>query len=309
MRTHLAAQLAQGRRGRRQPALMMALRPGRGAEGLVAHAVVAQLVQVELHQQFGGAGGEAPALRQQGAVLRRQQMAAEHQVLGGFGGAGAGVQIAAHPAAAGHAHQAAALLRLGHQLVARRGVEQQFRAAQAVPGAGRLGRPKVFAKLHGEAVVAQLKDLVGADAKGAQGRFHLHVQFPTGGEPTPLVELPVVGDGDLGHHAGDAPAADDRGAVEQAAVGADPRSADHGGDGAAAAGDHGQRLLRLVEETHVEEQVFRRVASDAKLREQRQGDALPVQPFEMRNHLPRVRQRVSDMHHRRHRRRPQEAKS
>ena len=167
MRAHLAAQLVQGRRGSLKPALMMALRPGRGAEGLVAHPIVAQLVQVELHQQFGGAGGEAPALRQQGAVFRRQQMAAEHQVLGRFGGAGAGVQIAAHPAAAGHAHQAAALLRLGHQLVARRGVEQQFRAAQAVPGAGRLRRPEVFAKLHGEAIIAQLKDLVGADAEGA----------------------------------------------------------------------------------------------------------------------------------------------
>ena len=240
-------------------------------EGVVAGAVVAQALAVHFHAQLRAVEREARRFAEQVAVLGGDQMAAEHHVLGGFGRAGGGVDVGGDGARALQAHEVAPVVRLADQLGAGGEVEQDFRAAQGEVGARRLRRPQVLAQLDAEGRLVQGEELVRAQGEPARRRVDFCGNASAGCEPAFLVELLVVGLGDLRHGAEDASVAADEGAVQQAAVGHPPRGADDQRAFVRASGNGGQRIFGGAAQIVAEEQVLAGVAGDGEFREQHDG--------------------------------------
>ena len=198
-------------------------------------------------------------------------MAAEHHVLRRFGGAGPGVDVGGDGARTLQAHEVAPVVGLADEFRAGGEVEQDFRAAQGEAGTRRIRRPQVFAQLDAEGRLAEDEDLVRAQREAARRRVDFQCDAGARCEPALLVELVVVGLGDLRHGAEDAPATTDEGAVQQAAVRHPPRGADDQRALVRAGGNGGQRLFGGAAQIVAEEQVLAGVAGDREFREEHDG--------------------------------------
>ena len=203
--------------------------PGRGSEGGVAAALIGQALYVDLAD--GESGGKAP-LRQQGAVLRDDVVAAEHQVGGGLPLPGVGVHIAAQQAARLPRHQIAAVVRLAHRLIGGGQVQNQGGARPGQGRGGGLRRPQVLADLHPDDQIGDL--LTGPDQ--TVGQAHLLtaqsdqvVHILAGSEPPLLIKLPIVGQVDLRDQAQNLALLDQGSTVVQLAVPLVPHRQPHGG--------------------------------------------------------------------------------
>src|SRR5690606_24914486 len=136
-------------------------------------SVVAQQRDAELGHQRLRAEREALALDDPMADLQRQHEAAQHGILDRLERAGGCVQVAADAAGARHPYQIAPVLGLADQLVARRRIQDQIGAAEAVPDARRIRCPQVLAYLDAEADGADLEELLAADPELAElGGLH-----------------------------------------------------------------------------------------------------------------------------------------
>ena len=242
--------------------------PLRGGEGVHPPPLVGQAAHVDLTD--GEAGGKPP-LGQEGAVLGDQVVAGEHQVGGGLPLPGVGIDVAAQQPGGLAGDQGAAVIGLAHHLVGGGQVEDHGGPRLGQGHGGGRGGPQILTDLHphhqvGHGVAGPDLPVPYADLLAAQ--IQEDIQVLAGGEPAPLVELPIVGDIGLGHQAQDLPLVDDRRAVVELAV---PRIFHRQAQG----GEHiqvlgglqhgGQALLRPFQQGVLEEQVAAGVPGEAQL--------------------------------------------
>ena len=120
-------------------------------EGGIALPRMAEPQTVDVRRQLRAFEPEALRLPEQLAILRSQQVAAEHDVLGRFRGPRTGIEIARDRPCTLHPHEVAAIVRLRHQLRAGGRVQYDLGAAKGKVRTRRFRRPKVFANLDAEA--------------------------------------------------------------------------------------------------------------------------------------------------------------
>ena len=283
-------------------------RPRGVCEGGVADAIVAQLPAIEIHRQARAVEGEALGLRQHAPILRRDQVAAEHQVLHGLRGAAPCIKVAANEPRALHAHEIAPVVRLGDQFVRGRRIDDDVRARQDVSDARLRRCPQILAELDAEAKTPQVEQLIAPHREAAQvllGEERRHVR--AGGEPPELVELLVVRIRRLRHGTEHrAPPAHER-RVQEAPVHEPPRRPHHERRLAARAHHFDQGRAGLVEQQIGREEVLAGVAREGKLRRQDEGGPGACLRLVRRKQRRRVGPRVADHDRGRHRRHAEES--
>ena len=209
-------------------------RQAHGAVGRRAHAfhigAVAQPVgphPLHIHHRPDDAAGSGiKLLGQQPPVFADHAVAAEHQVGGALGVAGAGVNINAVAPGGLAPHQVAAVVALGDRFVAGGGVQDDVRPGEAGKTAGRHRRPQILADLraqHHAAGAVGHQQVFTERHRNALAVFqrpeHAVGQAGRGGgEPPFFVEFAVVGQAGLGHKAQQPSPADRGGTVVQLAV-------------------------------------------------------------------------------------------
>ena len=248
------------------------------------------LIGQALDVHFGGhQTGLEPALCQQSAVFGDHIVADEHQVGGGFPFAGVGVHVSADEAAALVGDHVPAELVLADGLVAGGQVQDDRSASGGQAAAGGHGHPQVFADLHADAQLRQLpaaEELIGAHGDGLVTESDFLVHILARDKPAGFVELTVVRDVALGHHAQDLPTREHYGAVIQLAAAADGHT--DGGDQIQIAGlveDILQCSFCALEQNRLEEQVSAGVGGDTQLGQSQHLDALVRGFFHQSNDL------------------------
>ena len=194
----------------------------RVGEGGLARALDAQPLHVHVGHHELAVPAEALPLGEQDAVLGDHQVAAEDEVGRGLVDAGVGVDVGGERPARLLAHELAAVLGLGHEVVRGRGVEQHGGARDRVARARGDRRPEVLADLDGEGdagVLRQLEQEVRAEGGRLAGEAHLALaRLARRGEPALLVVLLVAGEERLRHDAQDPARLEDRRRVEEPAA-------------------------------------------------------------------------------------------
>ena len=283
-------------------------------KGGLARALDAQPLHVHVGHHELAVPAEALPLGEQDAVLGDQEVAAEDEVGRGLVDAGVGVDVGGERPARLLAHQLAAVLGLGHEVVRGRGVQQDGGARDRVARARGDRRPEVLADLDGErhaGVLRQLEQDVGAEGSRLAGEAHLALAcLARGGEPALLVVLLVAREEGLRHDAQEAARLDDRRRVEEPAA-LQHRQAEHqdGGPAGRLAQDPLERALCARHQgRQAEEQVPAGVAREAELGEDDHLRPAVGRPGRESERRVRVSLRVRHPHRRASRRHPEEAK-
>ena len=177
---------------------------GVGERGL-PRALDAQALDVHVDHDQLAVAPEALPLGEQDAVLGDQQVAAEDEVGRRLVDAGVGVDVGGERAAGLLAHQLAAVLGLGDEVVRGRGVQDHGGARDGVMRAGRDRGPEVLADLDGEGdpgLLRQLEQQVRAEGAVWPARRSSPLErLARRGEPALLVVLLVAGQEGLRHDA------------------------------------------------------------------------------------------------------------
>ena len=146
-------------------------------------------------------------------------MPGKDHVLCGLIRPGPGVDIGRRQTRGLGGHQFAPVIALAGDGVAGRGVDQHRRPGEGELDAGGQGRPEVFADLHAHDELRQFpagKEQVGGEGDLLAEPMERAPPLEGGGELAQFVELGVVGQVRLGHHAQHMPALQYRRAVVQA---------------------------------------------------------------------------------------------
>ncbi len=250
------------------------MRRGAVVEAGRPHPILTQAVEIEIGEKEPGSFRKALALGQEFGVLVDQRVSVPGEIRGRLARSGRGVEICRDAAAGLRGAQQPPVVRLADGGVAGGEIDQDRGAGERCIGAGRDRHPKVFADLdmdreavmvgRGEDQIPAERHLVAPDRDGTgDGGI-------TGGELPLLVELAVVRQICLRHHAENAAAVNDKGAVEQLRLVAQRGSRDDdraerpaGRDELGDPGFHG------IEERVLEEEVIVRIGGQPQLREDR----------------------------------------
>ena len=284
-------------------------------KGGIAPSGVAQAGAVDVHRESNALEPEARRLGQQHAIFRRQQVTAEHHVLGGLRGPRAGIDIATDGARALHPHEVSAIVGLGHEFGARRRVQHDLRASQGKVCARRLRRPEVFADLDAEAECggfrladfAHFEEQPSLERKRPLPEPRLFGNAHARRKPPLLVELLVVRLGQLRHGADDRAVAADERTVEHPPIRQPPRRTHHETAMVRRPSHLDQRRQRCALEVTAEEQVLAGIAGDRELRKQHHRRIRRRRRVGAQNR-GRIGSGVRHRHHRRRRRDPHKAK-
>ncbi|TWG81110.1 hypothetical protein L602_004500000130 [Cupriavidus gilardii J11] len=271
----------------------------RMAERVGVHALARQPLQVDVGEDHVRVVGKTLRFGQHVAVFVDQRLTVPCEVGGGFALAGRAVQI----------RREATRRLLADQLMAIAGLaDHDIRCGQVDqhggPGKRRIRRrrnryPDVLADFH---VEAEQRDIVDVEQQPGAERHGLPQQrdFVDRGavgraELARLVELPVIRQIALGHHAVDLAAGHHHRAVEQLVLHAQ-RHADDQRAGQRARGiDHpGQSLLAGVQQRLLMEQVVAGIGRQAQFRKRDQRGAVGGGLARQIDGLLRVEQRVGD---------------
>ncbi len=242
------------------------------AKGRPPHALLAQVVQIEVRRDEAALQRKAHRLGQPCAVLVDEGVAVPGQVGRRFAGTGRRVEIARDALRRLRSAEQPAVIGLADRDVARRQVRDHRGSRQRGIGARRQRRPDVLADFeaqHEAGYVLRLEQEAGTEGhrlpeqpdrrgKGLCRRCELPL----------LVKLAVIGQVALGHCTQQFPAAQEHGAVEQPVV-HPQRHAHREGDGDLLAGleQRSQGLHRAVEQGILLEQVLVRVRGRYPVRE------------------------------------------
>ena len=190
-------------------------------DGLILAAGSAHLTQVRIHHQHLLFHQTATVFHQHIAGFRNDAMAAEHQILHGFGATGGAIGIHAGANIRLMLHQLDTGLGLACHFIGSGQIGHHFCAIDGQQRGRGQRRPQIFADLHTQnAAVAHFEQQVTAhghialtlDSQILQG--HLPgLQVLGRGEPAALGEFTVVGQVGLGHQAAEDTAGDHCGAV------------------------------------------------------------------------------------------------
>ncbi len=201
----------------------LAVQCGGLAEGIGAHAVLHDAVEVEVPQRDLRAVGVALGLGNARAVLVDHAVPVPCELCGRLAEARADVKIAGDAARRLVGDQLAPVLVLADGDVGRREVEEHVGTGERRVRRGRNRRPQVLADLHGERgerLLLRLEEELRAErhiALAAELDRRARAALARG-ELAQLVELAVSGQVGLWHHAKDASSADHGRAVEEHAV-------------------------------------------------------------------------------------------
>ena len=244
----------------------------RRAEGVLPHAVGQQPVEVDIGKGELRGVGEAPRLGDQAAVLVDERMPVPCQVGGRFALAGGAVQVRRDAARRLVADELVAVAFLADHHVGRRQVGDHRRPGERREGRGRRGHPEVLADFHVQDQIAHfgsLKDQIGAERGRLPRQPYLALPCsPAGRELAAFVELAVVRQVGLRHHADQAALADERGAVVEQALHRH-RQADERGQRKSARllQELGERRLGAVDECLLVEKIVAGVGREPELGE------------------------------------------
>ena len=216
--------MGMGRRDRRQ--LDAAVFGAQGIHGIgervLPQALDREPLRVDVAEHEVALALEPLAFGEKDAVLRDDQMAVEDDVGGRLVDSGVGVDVGGEGAAGLLAHQLAAIVGLGHEVVGRGQVQEDGGAFDRVVARRRDGGPEVFTDLdreHHPGRVRHPEEERRAEGSGLAGESRLvgH-RVPGRREPAFFVVLLVVRQEGLGHEAEQAARLADGGDVEQPAV-------------------------------------------------------------------------------------------
>ncbi|SOZ01697.1 conserved protein of unknown function [Cupriavidus taiwanensis] len=273
--------------------------PHRVAEGHLVHALAREPLDVDIGEQQVRGVGKALGLGQQLAVLADQRLAVPGQVGGRLALAGRGVQVGRQAARRLLRHQLVPVARLADHDIRCRQVDQHRSPGQRRERRRRDRHPYVLADFG---VEAEVGDVLDVEQQAGAERHLLAQQLDRidrgvvgGAELARLVELPVVGQVGLGHHALDAPARHHHGAVEQLVL--DPqRHAHHQRHRQLARGfdDGRQRRLAGIQQRALVEQVVAGIGRQPQFRERDQHGAALRRLRRQGNGLVGVEGRVGD---------------
>ena len=267
-------------------------------EGPHPHALLAQQVEVDVRHGAAVADREALGLREQDAVLVDGRLPVPGEVRGRLALPGRRVDVGGQAARGLRPAQELAVLRAPDGDRAAREVQEHGRARERGLRARRDRHPQVLADLrvdHEPGDVGGLEEQVGAERDARARDGDLAADVVARGDLPALVELAVGRQVRLRRDAEDAAAVHHHGAVEDPAAGAQ-RGAEreHGAQVRRRRHDRLERGLDAVEHRVLEQQVLDRVARQAQLREQRDGDALLLARPGLAQHRLGVRARVGD---------------
>ena len=214
-------------------------------------------------------------------VLEDRGLAVPGKVGGGFASAGGGIQIGGEAAGGLRPAQQTAGFRLADGDVAGRQIGQDRGAGDGGFTAGRVRHPDVLADfgVDNQALdVGRFPQQVGAERDGAALDGDAAAIGAVAADEVPgFVELPVVRQVDLWHHAQKLAAMDCQGAVVKRAHVTDRRADQQQRHQVCRTGDDGiDRGFYCIEHGLLLQQVGDRVAGNSQFREHRDGDRLTV---------------------------------
>ena len=292
------------RRGRDGSEGHLAVIAGQGmhafGEGRLPHALHEEALGVHVGHDQLAVAAEALALREHGRVLGDEEVAAEDDVGRGLVDAGVGIDVGGDGAARLHLHQLAAVFRLAHEVVRRRGAQQHGGPRHGVEAARRHGRPEVLADLHPQAharLRLEREQQARAEGRRRPRQHHLAAGgFSRRREPALLVVLLVARQVGLRDDTQQPAGLDDRGRIEESPLERHGQPGhDHHRHLRRRAHQAGQLALGAADERlQAEEEVAGRVPRERQLGQQEDLHAEAVRPPHEAQDLVDVSPRIRD---------------
>jgi hypothetical protein len=264
-------------------------------------AVCDQTVEVDVRQHQRRLVAEARALGQSLAVLVDQRLAVPGQIGGRFASPGSRVEVGAERARRMRGAERAAIVGLADGGVAGRKVGEHGRACQRPEGAGRDRRPEVLADLDVQRQVGHVtgaEQQVGAERHNRRADGDLITDRVAGrAKLALLVELAVLRQEALGHHAEDHAAVNHDRGVEQPLL-SPQRCADddHRHQVDAGQADLFDRGRRRLDQRVLPKEVLAGIGGQSQLREYDDGGARVGRLAGQRQCAPGVGLRIADTH-------------
>ena len=245
-------------------------------EGVLAHAILGQAVQVDIAGDEVRTIEKSLAFRHKRAVFVDQRLPIPGEVGGGFALTGRAVDVCRQAAAGLIGDKQAPIARFCHGDIGRGDVDEDSRSGHRGIRGRRNGNPQVFANLHEE---CEQWLVLGLEKQPiAEGNVALAAQIDRVPEAmvgrrelAQLVEFPIIRQISLGDQAKNASLAHHRGAIEKQAIDNQRHSHD-GGDGnfRRCLDDLGQRVTAGIEQRLLMKQILAGVRREPQFRERHQ---------------------------------------